>query len=91
MNQTFTEKEILADALTSAKGATNHFNLFANECVHSDLRDTVMQVLNQEHSIQQDVFNMMHQKGFYPTPDAEDKKISEAKQKFQSCVSSAMK
>lgn len=90
MNQTFSEKEILADALTSEKGATSHFNLFANECVHSDLRNTVMQVLNQEHSIQQDVFNMMHEKGFYPTPDAEDKKVSEAKQKFQNSVSSVL-
>lgn len=90
MNQTFTEKEILADALTSEKATTGNFNKFANECVHSDLRDTVLQVLNQEHSIQQDVFNMMHQKGYYPTPDAEEKKITEAKQKFQSSASSVM-
>ena len=88
MNQTFTEKEILADALTSEKGATNNFNKFANECVHSELRNTVMDVLNKEHSIQQDVFNIMHEKGYYPTPAAEDKKISEAKQKFQSSATS---
>lgn len=62
MNQTFSEKEILADALTSEKGATNNFNKFANECVHSELRNTVMDVLNKEHSIQQDVFNIMHEK-----------------------------
>ena len=90
MNQTFSEKEILADALTSEKGATNNFNIFANECVHSELRNTVMDVLNKEHSIQQDVFNIMHEKGYYPTPAAEDKKISEAKQKFQSCASNLM-
>ncbi len=88
MNQTFSEKEILADALSSEKGATNNFNTFANECVHSDIRNTVMHVLNQEHAIQQDVFNMMHEKGYYPTPDAETKKISEAKQKFQASASS---
>ena len=90
MNQTFSEKEILADALTSEKGATNNFNIFANECVHSELRNTVMDVLNKEHSIQQDVFNIMHEKGYYPTPAAEDKKISEAKQKFQSSASNFM-
>lgn len=88
MNQTFSEKEILADALTSEKGATNSYNKFATECVHNGLRNTVLQVLNQEHSIQQDVFNIMHEKGYYPTPDAEDRKISEAKQKFQSSASS---
>jgi spore coat protein CotF len=87
MNQTFSEKEILADALTSEKGATNNFNIFANECINKDLRNTVLQVLNQEHSIQQDVFNIMHEKGYYPVSDADERKISEAKQRFQGSAS----
>ena len=86
MNQWFSEKEILADALTSSKGATNNYNLFANECVHEDVRNTFMRVLDQEHEIQQDVFCMMHDKGYYPTPAAQETKIAEAKQKFESCV-----
>ncbi len=86
MNQPFSEKEILADALATEKGSTSNYNLFANECIHEDLRNTFMRVLDQEHAIQQDVFRMMHDKGYYPTPNAEEKKIMETKQKFESCV-----
>ena len=86
MNQPFSEKEILSDALSSVKGATNNYNTFANECVHENVRTTLMRVLDQEHEIQQDVFCMMHDKGYYPTPDAEETKITEAKNRFANCV-----
>ena len=82
MNQTYTDKEVLGDGLDAQKGATNLFNTMANECVHDDLRNTLLDILNEEHSMQVDVFNMMHQRGFYPTPAAELTKIEEAKQKF---------
>ncbi|MBD4338450.1 spore coat protein, partial [Xanthomonas citri pv. citri] len=42
--------------------------------------------LEQEHCIQEDVFNMMHQRGLYPTPDADANKVENAKQKFSQCV-----
>ncbi|MFA9464153.1 MAG: spore coat protein [Velocimicrobium sp.] len=86
MNQSFSEKEILADALASQKSSTSNYNLFANECVHEEVRNTFMKVLDQEHAIQQDVFDMMHSKGYYPTPNAEEKKVEETKQKFESCT-----
>lgn len=78
----FKEKEILTDALCTEKAATDHYNTFANECLHDGLRDTILQCLDQEHKIQVDVFNVMHEKGYYPTPAAEQQKIDEAKQKF---------
>ena len=87
MNQIFSEKEILADALSSEKNSTNNYNTFANECVHENVRNTMLHCLEQEHAIQQDVFNMMHDKGYYPTPNAEEKKIAEAKQQFESGIS----
>ncbi len=78
----FKEKEILSDALCAEKAVTEHYNTFANECLHDSLRDTLLQCLDQEHKIQVDVFNSMHEKGYYPTPAAEQQKIDEAKQKF---------
>ena len=36
--QIYTDKEILADALTAEKAATNNYNAFANECVHDSVR-----------------------------------------------------
>ncbi|MEF9839743.1 MAG: spore coat protein [Lachnospiraceae bacterium] len=86
MQQLYTDKEILGDALAAEKSSTNNYNTFANECVHDNVRNTILKVLDQEHCIQQDVFQMMHAKGFYPTPDAQTNKIEEAKQKYASCV-----
>ena len=79
--QGFTDKEILGDGLSTQKATTEKFNTFAGECVHDNLRDT-MNILEQEHGITTEVFNMMHQRGMYETPPAEEKKIMEAKQKF---------
>ena len=86
IQQNFTEKDILADALTSEKTATEHYNLWANECVHSNVRNAILDCLSKEHAIQQDVFNIMHGKGFYPTPAAQMQMVDEAKQKFSQCA-----
>ena len=80
--QGFTDKEIQGDGLSTQKATTEKFNTFAGECVHDNLRDTMMNILEQEHGITTEVFNMMHQRGMYETPPAEEKKIMEAKQKF---------
>lgn len=84
--QGFTDKEILGDGLSTQKATTEKFNTFAGECVHDSLRDTMMNILEQEHGITTEVFNMMHQRGMYETPPAEEKKIMEAKQKFSQSV-----
>lgn len=83
MENVYTEKEILGDALCTQKNSTNLYNMSANECVHNDLRNTLIDLLDKERTIQVDVFNEMHAKGFYPTPDADAKKMQEAKTKFQ--------
>ncbi|MCD8156818.1 MAG: spore coat protein [Clostridiales bacterium] len=80
--QGYTDKEILSDGLSTQKATTEKFNTFANECVHDQVRTTMLHILEQEHSIQKDVFNMMHSRGLYETPAAEAKKVTETKQKF---------
>lgn len=82
----YTEKEILGDALAAQKCSTSNFNLSANECVHEDVRQTMLHILNEEHDIQQEVFNMMHDKGFYPTPAAEQEKVNQLKQQYSQCA-----
>ena len=82
----YTAKEVLGDALAAQKTATGQFNMSANECVHEDVRQTMVHILGQEHSIQQDVFHMMHSQGFYPTPAAEEKKVQDVKQQYSQCV-----
>ena len=78
----FTDKEILSDGLSAQKATSGMFNMASNECVHDDVRKTMLKILEQEHSIQNEVFQMMHTRGYYETPAAEDKKVQEAKQKF---------
>ena len=78
----YTDKEILGDALTSVKTATNDYNTYSNECVHDNVRDVMLNLLEKEHDIQNEVFNMMHSRGLYPTPEAQNQKIQEAKDKY---------
>ncbi len=82
----YSEKEILSDALSAQKATTALFNTSANECVHEDVRETFMHILNEEHEIAQDVFEIMHAQGYYPTPAAEEKKVQETKQQYCQCV-----
>lgn len=82
----YTEKEILGDALSSQKATTELFNKSANECVHGNVRELLLDILAEEHDIQQDVFDMMHAEGYYPTPEAEDKKVQQLKMQYQQCV-----
>ena len=83
MEEIYTEKEILGDALNTEKNATNLYNLSANECVHENLRCTMMDLLQKEHEIQVDVFNKMNTLGFYPYPASESIKMQDAKAKFE--------
>ena len=82
----YTEKEILGDALSAQKCSTELFNTASNECVHEDVRESFLDILEEEHEIQQDIFCMMHEKGMYPTPDAEEKKVQQVKQQYQACI-----
>jgi spore coat protein CotF len=86
MEEMYTDKDVLNDALTAEKTATNNYNTFANECVHDNVREVVLKCLAEEHTIQNQVFNEMHTRGMYPTPEAEQQKVEEAKQKYSCCA-----
>ena len=43
-----------------------------------------MNLLSEEHQIQHDVFSEMQKRGWYPTQDAPEEKIRQAKMKFSS-------
>ena len=55
METVYGEKEALDDALTSVKTATGNYNTFSNECVHENVRNVMLKILEQEHEIQDDV------------------------------------
>lgn len=80
----FTEKEMLTDMLSSQKFVTDGYNTFANECATPVIKSEFMNILNEEHQIQHEVFLEMQKRGWYQTEAAEQNKVNSAKQKFSS-------
>lgn len=81
---TIPEKDVMKDILSSEKYLTESYNTFTNECANQNIRDEFMKILNEEHQIQAEVFDAMKQRGWYATPAADQQKIQQAKQKYQS-------
>ena len=76
------EKDILQDMLSSQRQITSTYNTFAGECEHTNLRDTFLGILADEHSIQTEIFNEMHNRGWYQVQAADASQINAVKQKF---------
>ena len=80
--QFLSEKEILQDGLISQKHITESYNTFAGECVNPQLRSTFLNILDEEHRIQADLFNDMTARGWYQVEPAEAQKIAQTRQKL---------
>ena len=81
-SQLMTEREILQDSLLSQKQTTSSYNTFAGECVCEQLRCAMLNILDDEHKIQADIFSSMQSKGWYQVEPAEQQKIQQARQKL---------
>lgn len=84
-----TEKELMYDALATQKFLTETYNTFSNECANPDVRNTFMNILNDEHKIQYELFDEMNKRGWYEVCNVEQNKINEVKQQFSSNGSSS--
>ena len=80
----FGDREMLADALANQKLLTSNYNAFANECTNNAVKSELMNILNEEHQIQHEIFDEMLQRGWYNVEQADANKINQAKQKYQS-------
>lgn len=83
-NSPIPEKEMMNDVLSSQKYLTEAYNTYTNECATPNVRDEFMKILTEEHQIQAEVFDTMKQRGWYAVPAAQQQKIQQAKQKYQS-------
>lgn len=81
-NNGFSEKEVLLDALTAQKGMTGMLNNFSNECANPEVRKVMLDILNDEHSIQFDVFNDMQTRGYYQVTPAQQDKVTKVKDTY---------
>ena len=78
------EKEILQDCLSSKKFLTANYNTFAGECANEQLRSAFLNILDDEHRIQSDIFTEMNTNGWYPVTPADQQKLQQLRQKFSS-------
>lgn len=85
--QLLDEKNILQDSLISQKLITDSYNTYAGECVNQQLRTAMLNILDDEHKIQADIFNCLQSHGWYQVEPAQQQKIVQAKQKFSGCQS----
>ncbi len=77
------EKELMTDVLSSQKFVTDSYNTYTNECATPNVRNEFMQILQEEHQIQAEVFDALKNRGWYQTPAADQQKVQQTKQKYQ--------
>lgn len=82
-----TEEQRLTDLLSSEKFLTGVYNTYCCEASTGAMRSTLCSLLQDEHRIQEEVFNEMNAKGWYKPEQAQDAKLNTVKQKFSKSVS----
>ncbi|MDR0917514.1 MAG: spore coat protein [Oscillospiraceae bacterium] len=78
------EQQIMMDTLLSQKQITGVYNTFACECSSDKLRTAMLDILQDDHCIQANIFKEMQTRGWYVTETAPAAKIKQAKQKATS-------
>jgi len=82
-NVQYSDKDMMTDILSSQKFITEGYNTYANECATPAVRTDFMNILNDEHRIQSDVFSEIAKRGWYNVEAADQNKVTQAKQKYQ--------
>lgn len=87
MNRTtLTEQQKMTDLLSSEKFLTGVYNTYCCEASTSAMRSSLCSLLQDEHRIQEEVFNEMNAKGWYKPEQAQEAKLNAVKQKFSQTV-----
>ena len=76
------EQDILNDSLISQKQLTESYNTFTGECANPNLRGAMLNILQDEHNIQAQIFSTMQQNGWYKLENATADQVMKVKQKF---------
>ena len=76
------DREMLNDLLVSQKYTTSGYNTWAGECVCPELRTEMLNLLREEHEVQNTIFNEMSSRGWYPVQPAQAGQVDQAKTKY---------
>ena len=64
------DHDILADCLEDAKWGSLSYHMAIMEAANEPVRNTLLQLHNDELMLQKNIFEMMHQRGLYPVEPA---------------------
>ncbi len=77
-----TDQQKAADMLATEKYMTCMYNDFCCEAATPSVKSSLCSLLQDEHSLQNELFTEMSSRGWYQVEKAEDNKVSNAKMKF---------
>ena len=80
--QQFSERDILQVCLNETKHLASSLNIYIQEATNEQLRRDYMTALGDVYSQEQQLFNVMQQKGYYNVKNANPQEISQVKNKF---------
>ena len=84
---TFNEKDQMTDLLQGEKYLAGCYNSYLLESATPEVKQCLSGLLNDTHSMQQQLFEEMNSRGFYPVTKAEDQKLNTVRQQFCTKVS----
>lgn len=77
------DKDLMESELLVIKGACDLYLHGAIEATTTEVHTAFKEALQESLNIQNKIYNLMSQKGWYQTETADQNKINSAKQKFQ--------
>ena len=82
-NQCFDDRMMMNDTLNTQKQITQMYNHYAGECSCPQCKDTLMDVLQDEHDMQYEVYQEMAKRGWYTVQCASENEVECACKKFK--------
>ena len=76
------DRDLMEDVLLVVKGAADLYLHGTIESSTLNVHSTFEKVLNDTLCMQNEIYNLMAQKGWYPTQSAEQQQIDQVKQKY---------
>ena len=80
---TMGDKEIFTDMLSGQKFLTSAYNNYAGECQCDEIRGALLNILKEEHDIQNELFTDMNARGWYKVKPAPAREVTTALNKYQ--------
>lgn len=78
-----TDQELMENELLVIKGVCDLYMHGAIESTTAEVHDAFKQALQETLNIQNKIYNLMSERGWYKTENADQTKIDAAKQKYQ--------